>query len=630
MGVNKTGNFRSFGNDSHSEFLITSTFDTDAPANVNIDLSKNNYRINYWDSHIVNDRTYYKFAPFSFASNKFVTAWSFLPCYTESSLNLDDENFSVDIWFAKGNKSLITSASGDYFLFSGMADYGASIRAITGFTLGIYHQSSTNFELSFYCGFPSAGGIYEAAYSLGAYSLFTANVFHHVCGVKWNRYMLLLYDGVVVAATDTSSTKGFRFTNHRLDFFAQSTTSQEYYLDELRYSKNIRRFWGDSGGPTTTGKDCAIPNRPYASQGKLFKNTIIGVGDSHTFAKDVRGFTWAWGSDGSGALGIYTYTGNQSTPYSVLRNRTFCMIDGGSDVSGAIEYTGQIWTWGANSAGQLGINTSGGLTYEISPVSILGGPKTFCKISLGSGHVLAINNRGLMWAWGYNNSGQLGINSTTDRSTPVSVLGNLKTFCVIAAGVDHSLAIDRLGKAWSWGSNSFGPLGIGAVSAQSRSVPVSVWDNNRTFCSISAGAGYSTALTNRGLIWSWGYNTLYQLGNNDTTAQYTPVSIKGNQLKTFCKISSGFQHVLAIDRRGLIWGWGQSDYGSLGIGAAASARTPTSILGNKKTFCQISAGQYFSIALDCHGRVWGWGYNQNGQLGTNNTTSVRTPVMMIF
>ncbi len=122
------------------------------------------------------------------------------------------------------------------------------------------------------------------------------------------------------------------------------------------------------------------------------------------------------------------------------------------------------------------------------PVSILGALKTFCQITGELQHSSVIDKNGLVWSWGYNNYGQLGINSTTAKSTPVSILGNKKTFCQIDCGNLYSLAIDYMGQVWSWGYNQYGQLGINSTTA--KSTPVSILGNKKTFCQISFGVGH--------------------------------------------------------------------------------------------------------------------------------------------
>jgi alpha-tubulin suppressor-like RCC1 family protein len=195
-------------------------------------------------------------------------------------------------------------------------------------------------------------------------------------------------------------------------------------------------------------------------------------------------------------------------------------------------------------------------------MSIIGATRTFCKISAGAAHALAIDRYGRAWGWGIGNTGQLGNNSTLSQTSPVSVLGAVKTFCQISTAT-HTTAIDRYGRAWAWGFNTSGQLGNNSITSQL--TPVSVLGAVKTFCQISAGATHSVAIDKNGRIWAWGSNTSGELGDNSTTSQRTPVSVAG-VVKTFCRISAGNSFTIAIDKNGKSWAWGTISNGRLGIG----------------------------------------------------------------
>lgn len=182
----------------------------------------------------------------------------------------------------------------------------------------------------------------------------------------------------------------------------------------------------------------------------------------------------------------------------------------------------------------------------------------------------------------------------------------------ISAGVLSSLALDSAGKIWSWGDGSSGQLGINSVDI--KITPVSILGVNKTFCTIEAGNSSNHAIDKYGRVWGWGINSSGKLGDNSITNRSTPVSVLGVR-KTFCKIATGDTHTLAIDVYGRVWSWGINTNGQLGNNTIISTRTPVSVKGTYKTFCHISAGQNHSIAVDKYGRVWSWGLNTSGQLG---------------
>lgn len=341
-----------------------------------------------------------------------------------------------------------------------------------------------------------------------------------------------------------------------------------------------------------------------------------------SFAIDKYGLAWAWGLNSYGGLGINNNaTVCVMTPVLLAGNKTFCQIRSSTEGGAAIDKNGKIWVWGRNAYGELGDGTA---VSKISPVAIAGSVKTFCQISAGDYYCLALDKYGRAWSWGYNLRGQLGNNSTTSQLTPVSVCGTLKTFCKITTGSESSYAIDKYGKIWAWGGNLYGQLGDGSII--SRSTPVAVCGTAKTFCDIITGYYHCLATDKNGRAWAWGWNTYGQFGNG--TNSRLP-NLLDAAYATFCKIYAGQTHSLAIDKNGMVWSWGTSSGGANGVfgdgSLVLSRRSPVSVIGNLKTFCQISAGNAFSTALDVNGKIWTWGLGIGGRLGNGDLSLRCTP-----
>ena len=342
------------------------------------------------------------------------------------------------------------------------------------------------------------------------------------------------------------------------------------------------------------------------------------------FISGSSGRAWAWGDNLGGQLGNNSAEFRCATPVSVVgTTKTFCQIAGGASHTLALDKNGRMWAWGFNNVGQLGNNA---VLSQRTPVSVLGTTKTFCKIAAGTCYTLALDKYGRAWAWGNNLQGQLGNNAIITQRTPVSVLGTIKTFCQIAAGTSHTLALDKNGRMWAWGDNTTGQLGNNAVLSQR--TPVSVLGTTKTFCQIAGGGLHTIALDKNGRAWAWGFNKAGQLGDNTIISQRTPVSVLGTT-KTFCQIAGGTSHTLAVDLYGRAWAWGRNDSGHLGDNSTASRKTPVSVVGTTKTFCQIAVGTQHTLALDKNGRAWAWGFNTQGQLGNNANQSRITPVSVV-
>jgi len=191
----------------------------------------------------------------------------------------------------------------------------------------------------------------------------------------------------------------------------------------------------------------------------------------------------------------------------------------------------------------------------------------------------------------------------------------------------YTLAIDKNGKAWGWGTNLYGELGDN--STVGKSTPIAVCGAH-TFCHISAGkyftgnAGHSSSIDKNGKAWTWGSNDFGYLGNNSTVSYSTPIAVCGAH--TFCQISCGEHTTLAIDKDGKAWAWGYNYYGSLGNNSTVCYSTPVAVCG-AHTFCQIKALSYNCYALDNHNNIWAWGPASGGMLGNNVATgNYSTPI----
>ncbi len=284
---------------------------------------------------------------------------------------------------------------------------------------------------------------------------------------------------------------------------------------------------------------------------------------------------------------------------------------------------GTTFSWGVNVSGQLGNNTT---TTRSSPVSVVGGFIDWCDTGAGLYHNLAVRFNGTAWAWGTAGEGRLGDNAITNRSSPVSVVGGLTDWCQISAGCTHSSAVRTSGSAWAWGDASYGKLGSNSIT--NRSSPVSVVGGFSDWCQISGGGCHTAAVRTNGTAWSWGINNCGQLGENATTSRSSPVSVVGG-FSDWCQISAGCQHSVAVRTSGSAWAWGANGNGRLGDNTSATNSSPVSVVGGFTDWCQISAGCAHTVALRTGGTVWSWGFNFTGQLGDCTTTAKSSPVSVV-
>lgn len=161
---------------------------------------------------------------------------------------------------------------------------------------------------------------------------------------------------------------------------------------------------------------------------------------------------------------------------------------------------------------------------EAAAQTSLAGP-VLTQIAAGDDHTCALTTSGGVRCWGFNGEGQLGDGTTTDRSTPVDVVGLGGGVAAIAPGGSHTCALTTGGGVKCWGANFAGQLGDG-TQAQ-RLTPVNVSGLTSGVAAISAGEYHTCALTTGGGMKCWGYNTDGQLGDGTTTGRLIPTAVSG-------------------------------------------------------------------------------------------------------
>jgi alpha-tubulin suppressor-like RCC1 family protein len=317
----------------------------------------------------------------------------------------------------------------------------------------------------------------------------------------------------------------------------------------------------------------------------------LAAGRDHSLGIRTNGTLWSWGCNGYGRLGDNTVT-NQSSPVSVVGGFTdWCQVSGGGYHSLGVRTNGTAWAWGNNGMGRLGDNT---ITARSSPVSVVGGFADWCQVSAGNWHSLGVRTNGTAWAWGNNANGRLGDNTTVSRSSPVSVVGGFTDWCQVSAGCAHSVGVRTNGTAWGWGLNTSGQLGDNTVTL--RSSPVSVVGGFTDWCQVAAGNAHNLGVRTNGSLWSWGAGFCGILGDNTVTNQSSPVSVVGG-FTDWCQVSANLWGSIGLRTNGTAWAWGCNGSGQLGDNTTVNKSSPVSVLGGFTNWCQVSAGGSHNLAI---------------------------------
>ena len=297
-----------------------------------------------------------------------------------------------------------------------------------------------------------------------------------------------------------------------------------------------------------------IPNLP--------KINMISCGDQFTVCVDYEGFIWSFGDNNCGQLG----TGNTkdfNVPQKLIKIPPVLSVACGSDHTLIITNDDNLWSWGSNSDGQL---CNGNWQDRSKPQKT--SFSNISKISAGSHHSLFQNNKGEIFACGFNERGACGLGHFNDPQITPCLIPNLPSNIVqFVCGYSQSLFLDSEGNVYSVGYNCFGQLGLGHNTNLNvlKKIP-----NIPPIKIISCVNSSSYLIDFEGHLWSFGYNYNGELGHGDKTHKNIPEIV--NTLKDIQQISYGCcgQHFLAKNSQNQIFVTGANEYGQLGTGNTES------------------------------------------------------------
>ena len=355
---------------------------------------------------------------------------------------------------------------------------------------------------------------------------------------------------------------------------------------------NTLYCWGDHGegglGPIQNPEICPEQRRPCSTTPTVVptSNSFVQVAVSHggsTCGLTADGVAFCWGENPNNILGAPTEAcmvpdvgaiACIHTPTRVRGDVRFASLSLGGLLCGLTEQ-GAAYCWGSNDHGQLGDGTQ---IMRLDPTPVSGG-LTFTSLSVGTVHACGLSAAGIAYCWGLNQSGQLGDGSTTDHTSPV-VVGGGHTFAGISAGRDHTCGVTVAGAAYCWGDNQFGQLGDGTTSASTVPKPVTGLPPSM---SVTAGLEHTCGLTTTGRGWCWGQNNdpqvQGQLGDGTMRSSLVPVAVARDL--AFVELSAGRAFTCGRTAAGRIYCWGDNRFGQLGSGDVEmrNSATPVGVAG---------------------------------------------------
>lgn len=371
----------------------------------------------------------------------------------------------------------------------------------------------------------------------------------------------------------------------------------------------------------------------------VYFGSSLAAGGSHTGAI-VNGDIYAWGRNNKGQLGL-GYTSSTSAadpvhpnaPTRIDSTQTFVAIAFNQNASLALTAAGAVYAWGDGDDGQLGLGDPATMEFGeddvLTPTAIpmLEG----VAVVRGYDHSMVLGKDGTVWTFGDNSAGQLGDGTTNDSDVPVQVSG-LSNIIQITAGSKSSYALDADGNVWGWGRDKYANLGRGSESDDPQLTPVQI-SGLPPIEALATGRDHVLALDREGKVWGWGLNRSTQVGGAPLQDPVLSASLVPG-LDDIRSVHANGNQSFVTREDARLYGWGQNINGTLGIPAEDDISAPSEAVFGLSHITGAAIGALHGVARNESGEVFSWGWSFEGSLGGGEGTidrwAYRIPILVSF
>ena len=301
-------------------------------------------------------------------------------------------------------------------------------------------------------------------------------------------------------------------------------------------------------------------------------------------------------------------------------------IDCGNNHILCLDFNGNIFSFGANICGQLGIGkNSNGFSRTYIPQKIDIPP---CKqIACGGDFSMCLTEEGSLYSFGSNICEQLGLGSHYDDHFFPQLIPDLHNVEYIACGGHHSICKTYDNTYYGWGSNGFGQLGHIEYGIYHKPIKCDNYPDN--IISIKCGSIHTLLLTLEGNLYSFGSNHNGQLGLNENTIEKTNKPTLIRNIPEIKRIECGDNHSMCIDVNNNLWLFGGNNYGQLGLSDYENRYKPIKhpTLPN---IMDISSRGYSTFIKTLDHKIFAFGYNEHLELGIKTNKNRQFTPIQVF